>query len=152
MAKTKPLLRTEEHWNHNFRCSQIICGCVNDIIGTVLMPGQFVFIMIVTVVTLVGLVKNPASDPMLQTVEIVILFSSLMYFISFVGYGSTLLELSYKLLERRKYFCRTKYMKAFRNSCYPFKAKIGSFMYLERSTILSILSTVINYTVILLLL
>ena len=121
-------------------------------IGTVLMPCQFVFIMILTVFTLVGLIKLQTHDPMMLTLEIVVLITTIVYFITFVSYGSTLLELSYKLLEDRKYFCRTKYMKAFHKSCYPFKVKIGSFMHLEKSTMLSILSSIINYTVILLLL
>ena len=152
MARTIRLLRTEVHWNHNYRCSQIICCCVNDVNGTLLLPCQFVFMMIVTMVALLGLIKTKTYDPMLVAVDIVILVTSVMYFVCFVGYGSTLLKLSYKLLQQRKYFLRTKYLKAFHKSCYPFKAKIGVFMYLEKGTILLILSAIINYTVILILL
>lgn len=68
-----------------------------------------------------------------------------------VGTGSTLLQLSYKLIEERKEKCKTKYMERFLRSCSPFKAKIGPFAHLGKDTIVYLISTIIDNIVTLLL-
>ena len=117
------------------------------------MPGHFLFIMIIAVSSLAFVIRLASSfTPIMVAGGITVILIIVLYFVSFIKEGSKLLELSYALLSSRKTSCDTKYMKAFLTSCYPFKAKIGPFMTLEKSTMVAILATIVDYTVTVLLL
>ena len=116
------------------------------------MPGQFLFVMTVTVVMLACFIRlvNSAGAFIVTSCALVLLVIGL-YFATFIGKGSELLELSQELLKSRKTVCKTKYMRTFLRSCQPFKAKIGPFMTLEKSLMVAIISAIIDFTVTLLL-
>ena len=121
---------------------------MNGIIGDVLMPGQFLFMMALTVGVLSSFIRLMTSaGGFLVVTCIFVLLGIVLYFVSLIGQGSELLELSHLLLKSRKRICKTKFMKAFLTSCYPFKAKIGPFMTLEKSIMLAVMATIVEYTV-----
>ena len=125
---------------------------VNRLLGDVFMPGQFLFSMTLTVGVLSSFLRLVTSAGAFILISaIMFLLTMVLYFVTFIGKGSELLELSYVLLESRKKICMDKYMIAFLTSCYPFKAKIGPFMTLEKSIMLAVLATIVDYTVTLLL-
>jgi len=152
-AKTSGLLKTDAHFRHNYRCNQLICGYVNDCIGEVFMPGQFLFTMTIAVLSISGLIRmGSAAGPILCAGAVIFLLLLIVYFNSFIGKGSELLEMSYTLVQSKKNTCDRKDMAVFLESCSPFKAKVGPFLHLQKSLILDIFATIIDYTVTLLLL